>query len=177
MSTGLITITGEDIIGGDGRDNTSALAELGVAFTPLEQGYDTDIAAMRFQVDLSFVLRHGLLDERISKAYYVGTPEYLRYYNEGRDAFLAGQPMENPHDTGTVADPGYWAQSMYHKRYPWFDGYRQTEKATYTARYRLNEMQDRIRAIVAEHGCKVDYTDEYGTPYAVTPEGFHVELV
>jgi len=30
--------------------------------------------------------------------------------------------------------------------------------------------------IVKEHGLEIKYTDEYGTPYAVTPEKFQIQL-
>ncbi len=174
-----ITITGRDIIEINGRDNTGALAELGVAFIPRTDGYfDNEVADLTFQVDLDFVLRHGLLDQHISDAHYKGTPEYLCYYNEGRDAFLAqeGNEADNPHDTGTIADPDYWTQSIYRKRYPWYEGYRETQSRVMDERYRLKEMQDKIRTIVAAHGCQIDYTDEYGTPYVKTPEGYVIEL-
>ena len=168
--SGPIIITGRDIIGWDGTDRTGALAELGVSFTPPKGGgLDTAVAAMRFQVDLDFVLRHDLLDSIIYQEHYKGSPRYQQHYGEGRDAFLAGKPEDPPYEDSAN-------ESIYLRHYPWYDGYRETRKRVANEKYRLSAMKDRIRAIVAEHGCKIEYTDEYGTPYAVTPEGYNVEL-
>ena len=172
-----ITITGRDIIEYNGNDNTGALAELGVTFTPRNDGcFDTDIANLTFQVDLDFVLRHGLLDNRISESHYKGSSEYLRYYNEGRDAYLAGKEEDPPYDTGTVVDPDYWRNSIHHKRYPWYDGYRETRAAVMETKYRIKDMQAKIARIIKKHELVLDHEDEYGYPYAKTSEGYTVKL-
>lgn len=172
----LITITGEDIVGWDGEDHTGAFAELGVSYAG-EAEYAAVMTRV-FEVSLDFVLRHGLIDQRIYDNHYKGTLEYLRYYNEGRDAYLAGQDEDNPHDTGTVNDPGHWNTSIYHKRYPWYDGYRETQAAAMEEKYHIKAMQAEIRAVIERHGLTVQDCDEYPESYssAKTPQGFFVKL-
>lgn len=175
----LITITGRDIIGWDDQDHTGALKELGVEFRPLKHGIDPLIADMTFQVPLDFVLRHGhLMNDEIYDSHYRGSTEYLRYYNEGRDAYLAGKEEEPPYDTGTTDDPDYWTTSIYHKRYPWYDGYREARDNALEKRHAIRAMQAEIREVVERHGLTVEDCDEYPASYsyAKTPEGYPIKL-
>jgi hypothetical protein len=92
-------------------------------------------------------------------------------WREGRAAFEACRD-HNAEDNPYSDLP----MPAWEKRGPWYWGYRAAAQDHFNALYRLDEMQNRIRAIVVEHGCKVAYDDEYGSPYAATPEGYHVEL-
>ena len=177
-STKSITITGNDIIGTDGKDHTGALVELGVPFVARSDGFlDPEINNREFDVDLDFVLRHGLIDARIYESHYKGSEEFNRYYNEGKAAFLAGKEGgPNPYDTGTIHDEGYWNTSIYHRRYPWYDGYRETQLAFYTNKYKLDAFQQEIKDVISKYGLTLDYEDEYGHPYVKTPEGYTLQL-
>lgn len=95
-----------------------------------------------------------------------------RCYHEGEQAFAACLD-HNREDNPYMGLDG----PAYEQRGPWFWGYRAAAQAHFNARYRLEEMQARIRAIVAEHGLTVEYSDEYSDPYAKTPEGFTCKLV
>ena len=168
-----ITITGRDIIEYDGRDHTGALKELGIEYISRTDGcFDSKIGDLIFQVDLDFVLRHALLDEQIYNKYYKKSEEYKKYYNEGRDAYLAGQEEDSPYDTGTTADKDYWTTSVYHKRHPWYDGYRETETKTAEDKYQIKQMNEELKAVVAKYGLQIEYEDEYGYAYGKTPEGY-----
>lgn len=172
-----IKITGRDIIETDGKDNTGAFVELGYAFTPRTGGeMETKVCNAVFKVDLDFVLRHGLLNDEINKKHYKHSDEYKKYYNEGKAAFLAGTDEDNPYDTGTIKDPLYWNTSIMHKRYPWFEGYREAEAATANKKHKLDEFHNEIKAVIRKYGLILEYSDEYGDPYAKTPDGFVTKL-
>lgn len=163
-----IKITGEDIIGFDGKDPTGALKELGIKFKPLLSGYETKIGKLTFRVDLDFVLRHGLLNKEIYNNHYIGTEEYLKYFNEGKECFeRGGDQCENEHLN---------AKDFYHKRCPWYDGFRQTRDSFFKKKYNLDNFQEEIKSVIKKYGLTLEYTDEYHSPYAKTPEGFVVEL-
>lgn len=174
-----IKVSGRNFVFWDGEDHTGALKELGIDY----KGYEDKITYAKicnswFEVDLDFILRHGALDNEIYEKHYKGSEEYLKYYNEGKQAFLNGNPQDNPYiwsDLKTDPDE-YWTNK--HKKWgcPWFDGYRETEKEYNENKYKLTQMQNEIREIVKKYGLVINYTDEYGTPYAQTPEGYTVEL-
>jgi hypothetical protein len=107
---------------------------------------------------------------------------YLKYWEEGRQAFLtcldakhelnpycykASEDKENNHKLYKI---------FITKGYPWFNGYRYARGEYFWKKYRLEEMRQKIAKIVEEHGLSIDYTDEYCTPFAQTPEGFTLEL-
>lgn len=171
-----IKITGKDIIGMDGEDHTGALKELGVKFKSNKRD---EVWNREFEVDLDFILRHGhLMNDEIYENHYKGSSEYRRYYNEGREAYLAGKEEDPPYGTGTIDDSDYWNTSLYHKCYPWYDGYRKTQAAAMKKKYDIKAMQKEIRAIIKRHGLTVKDCDEYpgSYSYAETPEGYFVKL-
>lgn len=86
-------------------------------------------------------------------------------YQEGVDFFnkcLDCRNEENPYDFITDQE----------KRYSWYDGFRDAGKKYCYEKYKIPELQAKIRELVFLHGLKIKYGDEYGTPYAETPEGF-----
>ncbi len=174
-----ITIIGEDIIGCDGQDHTGALKELGVEYTYNGSGLlDPNICQMIWKVDLDFVIRHGLLNDVIYEQHYKGSPEYIKYWQEGKEAFLAGKddPCDNPYTDSDMSDPGYWKDVLRWKGYPWYDGFRETEAETREKKYKLIAFQKEIAKVVKKYGLTIKYTDEYNSPYCVTPEGYNVDF-
>lgn len=168
MTTNPITITGEDIIGWDGTDQTGALKELGIPM-PKEATW-TETCRMTFQVDFDFVLRHDLLDETIYSNHYRCSSEWSRYYEEGKAAYYAERDESNPYHK----EEG----NLYLKVYPWYEGYRESRAAVMEARYSLKAMQAEVRAVVERHGLTVEDCDEYPASYSYgkTPEGHTVKL-
>lgn len=172
-----IKITGRDIIGFDGLDHTDAFKELGVELKPSDIEFDSELQGLTFNVDLDFVLRHGLLDRDIYDNHYAGTEEYLKYFNEGKECFeRGGDESENQHNNFSIADKDFWTESIYHKRYPWYDGFRQTRDSFFKKKYNLDNFQEEIKSVIKKYGLTLEYTDEYHSPYATTPEGFVVQL-
>lgn len=172
-----IKITGRDIIETDGEDHTGALKELGVEYTYKGDGLlDSSICNLTFMVDLDFILRHGLMNHEIYEVHYKGSKEYDKYYNEGKQAFLDGKEENNPYNNKTIKDEDYWLNDHMVKACPWFDGYRETEKALAYKKYKLDEFQKEIRAVIEKYGLILEYTDEYGTPYVKTKEGYISKL-
>lgn len=62
------------------------------------------------------------------------------------------------------------------KRGPWYWGYRAAAQDHFNRLYRLEQLQARVQALVAEHGCTILYEDEYHEPLVRTPEGYLVKI-
>lgn len=172
-----VKLKGERIIGCNGEDNTGALAELGVPYV----GYSDKeayykICQMVFEVPLDFVLRHGRLDAE-SYEVYKTTEEYKKYFNEGREAYLNGtDEVNNPYDTATKADENYWFDSIYRKRYPWYDGYRKTEIDLNFKEYNLKEFEREFKELCKKYQLITHREDEYGYLFLKTKRGYIYNL-
>ncbi len=102
---------------------------------------------------------------------YLKSEEYSQYYKEGEVAFLAGLPEDNPYHK-------IYGDTDGHSRYviPWYIGYREIQKKTYREKYKLDEFHNEIESVIKKYGLTLDYTEEYGSPFVRTPEGYYVEL-
>ena len=185
MKNNKIKITLRDIVGTNGKDNTGALKELNF---PYNDNKDRDKWGHVFEVDLDFIIRHGRYTARgpngdldIYNEYYKGSPTYMKYYNEGVRAFWDGKddPCDNPHTNSDLNnDPEeYWLNKLVGRGYPWYDGYRETEKRINKEKYKLNEFQDEVLGLVKKYGLEIKYTDEYNYPYLITKDGFSLNFV
>jgi hypothetical protein len=163
-----ITILGRDIIDGDAPDIVKAFKELGVVYTPPKRGVDLTFAENVFNVDIDFILRHNLMNNDIYDKHYKYTAEYLKYHNEGAQAFLDGKddPTDNPYD-----DFDLWKRA-----YPWYDGYRKTQKTFYTEKYKTEEFLNKVRALAKNYNLSINHESEYGYAYFSTPEGYAIHL-
>ena len=70
----------------------------------------------------------------------------------------------------------YWKGYQGAYSVPWYHEYRGTADIYFKEKYKLIELQNKVRKLVKDHGCDIKYTDEYGTPYVETPEGYQIEL-
>ena len=127
-----IRITGRDIIELDGLDHTGALEDLGVLYK-YKGALDPSVCNLKFNVDLDFILRHGLMNDEIYKKYYKRSNLYKIYYKEGEQAFLDGKndPCDNPYTNKSIKDRDYYLDDLMVKGYPWYDGYREAEEIFY----------------------------------------------
>ncbi len=165
-----IRITGYDIIGWSGLDETGALKELGIDFTPLEAGYCQNVAAMEFWVDLDFVIKHELWNNNIYNNFYKGSPKYLEYYNLGAEAFNKTKSIheDNPFNEDTERRL---------RTFPWYEGFREAKDTYFKEKYKLGEFQTEVRGLIEKYGLILDYCAENNRPYIQTPEGYIGELV
>lgn len=63
------------------------------------------------------------------------------------------------------------------KRHGWFDGYRESKRKYFNEKYKLPELQGKIRELIESYGLVIKFEDEYNWPYMETPEGFGARLI
>ena len=106
--------------------------------------------------------------------------EKSKEYQEGADAFnktLDLYGYENPYGNVPSSQLPYeeWEKED-RKRHDWFLGYRNASNQYFDEKYKIIELQKKIRELIFSHGLQIEYTDEYNTPYMVTPEGFSISI-
>jgi hypothetical protein len=100
-----------------------------------------------------------------------GDEEFEKYWEEGKQAFLKcldPEAQDNPYSDFTDYRQAW--------RLPWFGGFRTTCTDYFNEKYKILELQSKIRALILSHGLKIEREPEYNTPYAKTPEGFVIVI-
>jgi hypothetical protein len=103
-----------------------------------------------------------------------------KYYDEGSRYFhevLDPDKQDNPYGnrpSGEIDADGW--KKEYEKRGLWFDGFKDSAKKYFNDKYKIPELQYKIRNLIFSYGLTIEYDLEYDTPYGITPEGFTVIL-
>lgn len=63
------------------------------------------------------------------------------------------------------------------KNRAWFDGYREPKRKYFKEKYKIPELQNKIKNLIESYGLVVKFEDEYNWPYMETPEGFGARLI
>ena len=180
-----IKITLRDIVGVNGKDNTGALTELGFQYKDPRDRDKWDSTV--FLVDLDFIIRHGRYnasgpngDMDLYKEHYKGSPQYMKYYEEGKQAFFdrKDDPLDNPYTNSNLVNDSdeYWLNKLVGRGYPWYDGYRETEAKFNEDKYKIKEFKKEVKKLAEKYDFKIEHEDEYGYPYLVTPDGFRLDF-
>lgn len=95
---------------------------------------------------------------------------FEKLYKEGEEAFNSTLSIHerNPY----IDNKGYLSEW----RCPWFYGFRNAKKKYFEEKYKIPELQKALRELIFSYGLSIEYDDEYGTPYGITPEGYVIAL-
>lgn len=133
--------------------------------------------------------------------YYITRPDELKYYydcwNKSREFWLTREGIdiggddvfdacwkEGEEEFNKYGSAEAEAHNPYtnlkgsssERRIPWYGGFRCVIAKYSEDKYKISDLQNSIRKLVEDHGLSINYTDEYGTPYIESPEGYTTEL-
>lgn len=163
-----IKITGQDICGWNGEDETGALKELGIKYGGHKSSDYPEILNKFWFVDIDFVLRHHLMNPIIYEKFYKKTDQYKKYYAEGAGSY---------NDKNLTCDNPYQEdENLFERRDPWGDGYREEERNVQFKKYKIASFLKEFNDLVEKYNLAKDFGLEYNDLMLKTPDGYYIEL-